>query len=93
MRNKVRHNHIDGRTVEVVQLSTHTYHNIHERYNDLYFDYVAQQRNVYIKPKRALRSWRKASSDKLGNGPVRTLRPATVRVRSSDYKLLKELGL
>jgi hypothetical protein len=95
MKNKrVRHNHIQGRTVEVVQLSTHKTHMIHERYADLYSDYVAQQRNVYIKPKRAIKGWNRASDDdSRRNGAVRIVRAATRRLPKRQQNVLRELGM
>jgi hypothetical protein len=92
---KVRHNKIDTRKIEIVQYSTRTYHMLDTRYDDLYADYKQQQRNVYIKPKRAIRAWHKASTDAITTGPVRTVKEGNKRILSelSRKRLFKELGM
>lgn len=95
MKNRVRHNTVDTRSIAIArveQLDAASDMSIERRYDDLYFDYKAQQRNVYIKPKRALRAWRKANSPKPSNGAVRTLVKAS-KHQSKQNNILRELGL
>jgi hypothetical protein len=98
MKNRVRHNHIDIRRVHIDDAIDDNYMSPREhnnRYRDLWYDYEKQQRDVYIKPKRAIQAWNKNEERIAHSSKPRVIREANKEIirQLRHDKLQRELGM
>lgn len=94
MKNKVRHNTVDARSVSIEREYNVQFIDNDSCYVDLYYDYERQQKNIYIKPKRALKAWHKAIEHPRNGKPRTLVRPdSRIIAKLKQQGLYRELGL